>query len=115
MATIFKELERLLGTAKSKDRRNFIENAISSLDSQRIGSASSSMRAQSLIPTLHPTTHASAFSNQKAPGDGSKTSNSSKLRPMSAQRRRPSLSSLDAIPELLFFLISITLAYPHFR
>lgn len=65
MAITLKELERLLGTAKSKDRRNFIENAISSLDSQRIGSASSSMRAQSLIPTLHPTTHASAFSNQK--------------------------------------------------
>ena len=58
-----KELQRLLGTAKNKERRNLIENALTSLDAQRVGSAGSSLRAQSLIPALHPTAHAHTFGN----------------------------------------------------
>lgn len=97
-----RELERLLGTAKNKGRRDLIENALSTLDHQRVGSANSPFRPQNHISALHPTSHPQFFGHgiQKNIMDLKSGTAFSKTRPMSAQRRRPSLTpNLDIIPE----------------
>lgn len=88
------ELQRLLSTAKTTERVDFIKQAIESLD------ADSKLKPNQLISAIHPTSHSHLFNSPK--DIDNPVSQVSKLRPMSAQNRRPSLpfnSNLGVIPE----------------
>lgn len=85
---IYIELERLLSTATDESRKLGIQTAIANLD----------IFESNGIITTSPTRN--QF-HSKIPLDSHQmTSSSGRTRPLSAQRRRPSITSfLDAIPE----------------
>ena len=90
------ELQRLLGTAKTTERVDFIKQAIESLENN----SDSKVKPNQHISAIHPTSHSHLFNSPK--DIDNPVSQVSKLRPMSAQNRRPSLpfnSNLGVIPE----------------
>jgi len=61
------ELERLLGTAKSKSRRDLIENALSTLDQNQRNALNSQYRPQQTVhvSALHPASHTQLYGIQR--------------------------------------------------
>lgn len=89
------ELKRLLGTAKTTERVEHIKQALESLDND----SDIKIKPNQHIAAMHPN-HSHLFNSTK--DIDNPVSQVSKLRPMSAQNRRPSLpfnSNLGVIPE----------------
>jgi len=114
-----RELERLLSTAKDKDRQDLILKAIHALDEQEAGvsagrtnsgdsytsgqgSVNAGLSKPSSVHLLSPSTHASLFLGENMPVVETVTmtaGGSARMRPMSARRRLSVPNLLDAIPE----------------